>query len=117
MSFEYSYGQTEMLLKCKISKGMFSSERICKFKIGKVEWSTCQSSSMCYRAWDMVLCKDLPEELAEYDGLAEIVRAASDGLTAYVRFWFAHDTEASPELDPEALKKNLVVRPKHTLRW
>lgn len=94
-----------LYLKCLIHKGMFSGERICRFSVGDRQWDSCYSAWMCYRAHDMKQAADISEE-ETYTGYAKIVNAGVNSETgkAWVRFWFAHDSEVIKDLDLEQLR-------------
>ena len=97
-------------LRCRISKGMFSGERICTFEVGEVGWDTIQSAEMCWS--DMgVKAADIPEE-REYDGWAAISSVVytkeSDGDDAVIRYWCAHNTEGIT-VKRDALEGQLAI--------
>lgn len=87
-----------ILLKCRIFEASFSGERVVQFKVGEVEWDTIMSADMCFTLDGRPATETLPTAEG-CEGLAQIYARGPD----WVRYWFAHQTEARTGLDPHEL--------------
>lgn len=94
-----------VFLPCRIEKGVLEHERTVHFHVGRAEWSTFMSASMCWYADGRTAHTEVLESGEVREGYATI----STFGRRWVRYWFGHTTGPQKVDDSDALLEQLVL--------